>query len=229
MDLDLLGPLGAAAGAVAGAAAGAAAGALTRLVLRRRARVTAPGCVAGAAVLGGGLGLLLAGGLVAARWVPLLAVLCWLAAAGTSTDLAHRRLPNVLTLPALPLVLVAAVPAGAGAVLRGAAGAVLLAGAYAAVHLVSPAAMGAGDVKLAGPVGAAVTAPGWAGLPVAAALAVLLSGVVAVLALVAGRARWAGGLPHGPALLGAALAVLPAAVVPVVSGTVTCSGAVTGG
>ncbi|BBG01914.1 MULTISPECIES: prepilin peptidase [Pseudonocardia] len=209
-------------GLLTGGAAGVAAGMSTRYGLGRCARLSAPGCPAALAVGGAGLGLLVAGGLLGVRWLPLLAVLGWLAVAGTITDLAHRRLPNALTLPALPLVLLAAVPAGGPAVLRGAAGALLLGGAYAAVHLVSPVAMGAGDVKLAGPVGAAVAAPGWAGLPVAAGLAVLVSGVVAVLALLSGRAHRGSGLPHGPVLLGAALS----AVLLAVTGTVTCSGAV---
>lgn len=219
MDLHLLAAL------FAGAVTGTATGLSTRYVLRRCSGLTAPGCPAALGVAGAGLGLFAAGGVLAARWLPLLAVLCWLVVAGTSTDLAHRRLPNVLTLPALPVVLVALVPAGGTAVLRAGAGALLLAGAYAVVHLVAPVAMGAGDVKLAGPVGAAVTAPGWGGLPVTALLAMLVSGLVAVLALLAGRARWGSRLPHGPVLLGAALTAL----LPVVTGTVTCSGATTTG
>lgn len=115
-------------------------------------------------------------------------------------------------LSALPVVLLALVPAGPAAVLRGLAGAVLLAGAYALVHLASPGAMGAGDVKLAGPVGAAVTGTAWVALPVSAVLAMLLSAAVAAFALVAGRARWGSALPHGPVLLGSALVVVVAGV-----------------
>ncbi|SFN59892.1 leader peptidase (prepilin peptidase) / N-methyltransferase [Pseudonocardia ammonioxydans] len=188
-------------------AAGGLAGALTRrwlARLRRGVAVDPPWCEAGLAVLWAVLGVL------AARWVPLLAVLCWLGVAGAATDLLRRRLPDALTLPALPVVLAALVPAGPAAVLRGVAGAVLLAGVYAAVHLVSPVAMGAGDVKLAAPVGAAVTGGAWAGLPVAAVLAAVLSAVVAAGALLAGRARWGSGLPHGPVLLGSALVVVTA-------------------
>ena len=194
-------------------AAGGLAGALTRrwlARLRRGVAVDPPWCEAGLAVLWAVLGVLVAAGALAARWVPLLAVLCWLGVAGAATDLLRRRLPDALTLPALPVVLAALVPAGPPAVLRGLAGAVLLAGAYAAVHLVSPVAMGAGDVKLAAPVGAAVTGGTWAGLPIAAVLAAALSAVVAAGALLAGRARWGSGLPHGPVLLGAALVVVTA-------------------
>jgi leader peptidase (prepilin peptidase)/N-methyltransferase len=197
----------------AGALAGALTGALTRwwlARLRRGAPVGPPWCEAGTAALWAVLAALAAAGAVEARWVPLLAALGWLAVAGSATDLLGRRLPNALTLPAVPLVAGALLPAGAGAVLRGVAGAVLLAGAYAAVHLVSPVAMGAGDVKLALSVGAAVTGSAWSALPLAAVLAAVLSTVVAGGAAVAGRARWGSRLPHGPVLLASALVVVGA-------------------
>ncbi|MEQ3549804.1 A24 family peptidase [Pseudonocardia nematodicida] len=209
-------PLGAALPLVAAVlcgAAGALAGALTRrwlVRLRRGAPVEPPWCEVGLGVLWAALGVGVAGSLVDVRWAALLTVLSWLTVAGSATDLLRRRLPNALTLPALPLVLLALVPAGEAAVLRGLGGALVLAGAYAVVHLVSPVAMGAGDVKLAGAVGAAVTGPAWASLPVAAVLVVQLSAVVAVVALVSGRAGWRTGLPHGPVLLGSALVVVVA-------------------
>ncbi|MBC3192576.1 prepilin peptidase [Pseudonocardia sp. C8] len=194
-------------------AAGALAGALTRCWLarlRRGAPVEPPWCEAGLGVLWAGLGAVGAGGLIDVRWAPVLAVVCWLGVAGAATDLLRRRLPDALTLPALPAVVLALLPAGPGAVLRGVAGALLLAGAYAAVHLISPVAMGAGDVKLAGPVGAAVTGPSWSALAAAALLTALLSAAVAGCALLAGRARWGSRLPHGPVLLGSALVVIVA-------------------
>lgn len=201
--MDLLVTLGA-------GAAGALAGIPTRWWLvgsARGAPVRPPWCEAGLGVLWAVAGWLVVTGRLDPRWAPLLAGLCWLAVAGSATDLLRHRLPDALTLPALPAALLALVPAGGPAVARGLGGALLLAGAYALVHLVSPAAMGAGDVKLAGPVGAAVAGPGWAALPVAAALAAVLSAVVAGAVLVTGRAGRGSRVPHGPALLGAALAV----------------------
>lgn len=202
--------------AVLAGATGALAGATTRrwlVRLRRGAPVGPPWCELGLGGLWAVLAGLVAGGLLQARWAPLLAVLAWLGVAGSATDLLRRRLPNALTVPALPLVLVALAPAGPAAVLRGLAGAALLAGAYAVVHLVSPVAMGAGDVKLAGPVGAALAGPSWMALPVAAVLAAVLAAVVAACALLAGRAGWTSRLPHGPVLLGPAFAVTTAGAV----------------
>ena len=73
-------------------------------------------------------------------------VLVWLAALSVY-DIRERRLPNWLTMPGAAVILVMAAMHGRGgpAVL----GAVALFAVYVVVHLVSPAAMGAGDVKLA--------------------------------------------------------------------------------
>jgi hypothetical protein len=76
----------------------------------------------------------------------------WLTAL-TGFDLARRRLPNLLTLPGAVAILGWAVTTGraAGPALAGAAA--LFAG-YLLIHLVAPADLGAGDVKLALGVGA---------------------------------------------------------------------------
>ncbi len=196
---------------VVAATVGAVAGGLTRrwlARLRRGADVPAPWCELASApvwsvpVLGWSVGA------VPGALLPLLLGLGWLGVAGSAVDLRRHRLPDVLTLPALPCVLALLVPVGAEAVLRGAAGAVLLAAAHAAVHLIAPSAMGAGDVKLAAPVGAALAGPSWAALPAGAVLALLLTGLLAVGGMLAGRCdRWTR-LPHGPSMLASAWAVV---------------------
>lgn len=146
-----------------------------------------------------------------AWWLPVPAVIAWLAVVLTATDLRYRRLPNAVTMPAYPvlavLIAVAAFAGpGPGLATRAATAAVVLFVVHAAVHLAAPRHLGAGDVKLAGLVGAVLGAVSWS--------AVLLGPVVAAavttaLALVSrGRAA-----PHGPGLLAGALlvAVFPAA------------------
>ena len=118
-------------------------------------------------------------------------------------DIRHRRLPNVLTLPGAAIVLAGAVITGDG---RGATlGAAALFAAYAAVHLVAPAAMGAGDVKLAIGVGALTGALGpdvWAlAALLAAALTLGWSGV-----LLAWRADAT--VPHGVSMCVSAAVVM---------------------
>ncbi|MER5674208.1 prepilin peptidase [Pseudonocardia alni] len=200
---------------VPAAALGLVVGAGTRWLLVRLPRgapVPVGWCEAGLAPCWAAVALAVQAGRLDPRWAALLAALSWLAVAGSATDLLVRRLPNALTVPALGLVLVALVPAGSVAVQRGLAGAVLLGGAYLVVHLVSPHAMGGGDVKLAAPVGAAAAGAGWALLPVVAVGAAVASAAVALVAVLAGRAAWGSRLPHGPVLLGVALAVVAVAV-----------------
>jgi leader peptidase (prepilin peptidase)/N-methyltransferase len=115
-------------------------------------------------------------------------------------DIRRHRLPNALTLPGAAVVLVVAAVCGHG--LAAVVGAVALAGTYLVVHLVAPAAMGAGDVKLALGLGALTGAFGadvWALAAVGAALLTALCG------LLTGLRR----LPHGPSMcLASAAAVL---------------------
>ena len=79
-------------------------------------------------------------------------VLAWLAVLSVY-DIRERRLPNWLTMPGAAVILAVAAAAGRG--VPALLGAVALAGLYLVVHLLAPAAMGAGDVKLAAGLGGA--------------------------------------------------------------------------
>ena len=92
---------------------------------------------------------------VPVRWLPVLLGLGWLAVAAGAVDVLHRRLPDALTLPALPVALLLLVPLGGdGGGCAGWWARSSPCAAHGAVHLVAPAAMGGGDVKLAAPLGA---------------------------------------------------------------------------
>ncbi len=196
-------------------AAGVAAGAAARWVLgrlRRGASVPAPWCEVATALLWAPVAAAWAGGLLAPGWVPMLLGLGWLAVAASAVDLAHRRLPDALTLPALPALLVLVAPLGPDAVLRAAAGAVVLVTVHAAVHLAVPRSLGAGDVKLAGPVGAVLAAASWVALPAWAVLAALITVGWAALGALRGRPSGAAtALPHGVSMLAACWLVTAAA------------------
>lgn len=133
-------------------------------------------------------------------------LLAWLTALSVF-DIRERRLPNWLTLPGAVVVLGVAAAAGRGvpAVL----GAVGLTGLYLVVHLVVPAAMGAGDVKLAVGVGALTGAFGYDVWVLAAVGAPLLT---AIWALVALTRRSSSTVPHGPSMCIATLAASAAAM-----------------
>ena len=110
------------------AALGLPAGAVARRVLgrlRRGARVPPPWCEAGVALTWSTVGATVGGGVVPARWLPVLLGLGWLAVAAGAVDVLHQRLPDALTLPALPLALLLLVPLGAEVVLRAGLGAVV--------------------------------------------------------------------------------------------------------
>ena len=120
-------------------------------------------------------------------------VLAWLTAL-SCYDVAQRRLPNLLTLPGAALILLAAGCTGRG--WPAVAGATALAGLYLLVHLVAPAGMGAGDVKLAIGLGALAGCFGVAVWFLAALAAPLLTAVLGV----AGAVRGAATVPHGPSM-----------------------------
>ncbi|MEJ2857276.1 MULTISPECIES: A24 family peptidase [unclassified Saccharothrix] len=129
------------------------------------------------------------------RWLPVPLLVAWLGVLLSVVDFRHRRLPDLLTLPAYPLV--GALLWVCGADLgRALAGGVAYFGLHWAVHVVSPASMGGGDVKLSGPLGAVLGSVSWWGLPAGAVLASAIT-----LAVALGRPR--DGPPHGPGLVGA--------------------------
>ena len=132
-------------------------------------------------------------------------VLAWLTVL-SAYDICMRRLPNWLTLPGAIVILVVAATTGRGG--PAVVGAVALAGVYLVVHLIAPAAMGAGDVKLALGVGALTGSFGFDVWTLAAVGAPLLT---AAWALVVVRRQRT--VPHGPSMCLATVAAAMLAIV----------------
>ena len=121
----------------------------------------------------------------------------------TVYDIRERRLPNWLTVPGALAILAVAAATGRGVpALMGAIG---LAGVYLVVHLMSPASMGAGDVKLAVGVGGLTGAYGLDVWALAAIVAPLLTAMWAVAAV---YRRSGSAVPHGPSMCVATLAAV---------------------
>ncbi|HWT47112.1 MAG TPA: A24 family peptidase [Mycobacterium sp.] len=137
-------------------------------------------------------------------------VLGWLAVL-SCYDLRQRRLPNPLTLPGAGAILLAAAWAGRG--LPALAGAAALTGIYLLVHLVAPAAMGAGDVKLAIGLGGLAGCFGVEVWFLAALAAPLLTALWGLVARFCGRAGAAATVPHGPSMCLATAGAVSLAVV----------------
>jgi leader peptidase (prepilin peptidase) / N-methyltransferase len=205
--------------ATAGAAAGAAARPLlTRL--RRGVTVHKGWTALGVATLWTLAGWRTETGHLPWWWLPIPLVVAWLAVTLTAVDLKHRRLPNALTLPAYPAiaaaVTLAAIQSGRHVAEGALLGAVVLGGGYLMIHLLSPAAMGGGDVKLSGSQGAVMGAVGMPAVLVGTALAAALTLALSLTAPKSQRRQWRSGIPHGPALLAATyvIATFPAIPTP---------------
>jgi leader peptidase (prepilin peptidase) / N-methyltransferase len=122
-------------------------------------------------------------------------------------DIRERRLPNWLTMPGALAILAMAAAVGRGhPALLGAIG---LAGLYLVVHLISPAAMGAGDVKLAAGVGGLT---GAFGLDVWALGAVTAPLLTAIWACVWVARSSENAVPHGPSMCLATVAATTLAI-----------------
>jgi leader peptidase (prepilin peptidase)/N-methyltransferase len=106
-------------------------------------------------------------------------------------DIRDRRLPNALTLPGAAVILLACAVAGRG--VPALLGAVALTVVYLLVHLVDPAGMGGGDVKLAIGLGGLSGYFGAGAWFLAALAAPMLTALVAVL-------RGQRTVPHGPSM-----------------------------
>ncbi|MDH6225635.1 MULTISPECIES: A24 family peptidase [Streptomyces] len=134
-----------------------------------------------------------------------------------AVDLRVRRLPDVLTLPlavtALALLGVAALlPEHAGRWTGASLGALALSGGHLVLHLISPAGMGFGDVKLALTTGAVLGWYGWGVLLLGAFAGFLLGGLYGLALVVLRRADRRTEMPFGPFLLaGAFLGLLAGA------------------
>jgi leader peptidase (prepilin peptidase)/N-methyltransferase len=162
------------------------------------------------AVLFGALAIRVHPGLV-------LAAACWLAACAVPLafiDAAVRRLPDRLTIPAYAgtavLLLAAAAVSGHWPILlRAALGGLALAAFYLALLLISPSAMGLGDVKLAASLGTLLAWFGWRTLIAGGFAGFLLGGLFGLALLVSGRATRKQHIPFGPfMILGAFLVIL---------------------
>lgn len=189
---------------IAGGVSGVVAGTGARWVvgrIRRGARVRPPGCEVAVGLAWAALATAWAGGEVPTAWLPALSWLAWIGVAAAAVDLRHHRLPDALTLPALPVALLLLAPLGPAAVLRATMGAVVAVAAHAVVLWLAPRAMGAGDVKVAAPLGAVLAAVSWPAVAVAAVSAALCTGLLAAIGLATGRLRRTSPVPHGPSMV----------------------------
>lgn len=129
-------------------------------------------------------------------------------------DLAVQRLPDQLTLPAYPamivlLALAAIVTDDGGALVRALLGGLVLGAGFLVLGLASAGQLGGGDIKLAGLVGLALGWIGWRPLVMGTCLGFVLAALAGFCLLATGRIARRGRITFGPfMLLGALLAIL---------------------
>jgi leader peptidase (prepilin peptidase)/N-methyltransferase len=144
---------------------------------------------------------------------PAIAAFAYLAAIGvalTQIDVAVQRLPDRLTLPAYPaLVVLLAFAALAGndwgAFGRALLGALAIGAGYLLLGLASGGQLGGGDIKLAGLTGLVLGWLSWHTLIVGTCAGFLLAGAISAGLLVTRRIRRGSPISFGPYLLGGAL------------------------
>jgi leader peptidase (prepilin peptidase)/N-methyltransferase len=145
--------------------------------------------------------------------VPALLFFTALGVALAAIDLDVRRLPDVLVLPAYPVLAVLLAGAAAarddwGSLARAGLGGLVLFGFFFALAMLYPAGMGFGDVKLAGVIGMLLGYLSWGALLAGAFAGFFLGAVVGVVAMAVGSAGRKTALPFGPFMVIGALAAL---------------------
>lgn len=123
-------------------------------------------------------------------------------------DLRHRIIPNRVVYPSLlafaAYIVVVGLAGGGLDVIRAGIGMLAYGGVLLLVAIVSPKGMGMGDVKLAALIGLVLGSVGLRYMTVAGGAGVLLGGVGAIVALIAGASR-KHAIPFGPFLAAGAL------------------------
>jgi len=158
-------------------------------------------------------------GLLLARFggQPAVAAFAFLGVLGvalTQIDIAVHRLPDRLTLPAYPALIVllgiaAAIGGADSALVRALLGGLVLAAVYLLLGLVSGGQLGGGDIKLAGLIGLVLGWTGWPALIFGACLGFVLAGLAGLVLLIGRRAARRSMISFGPFMLcGALLAIV---------------------
>jgi leader peptidase (prepilin peptidase) / N-methyltransferase len=127
-----------------------------------------------------------------------------------AVDVAVHRLPDRLTLPAYPVLVVllgaaAAIGHDGGALVRALLASVALTACYLLLAVLRPGQLGGGDIKLAGPLGLGLGWLGWQAVLAGTVLAFAATAVASLALLAVRRIGLRDAICFGPFMLGGAL------------------------
>jgi len=198
---------------------GALAGLGLRLLLGRLRR----GAAIRAGVLELATAVVSAAGVLLAHGRPQLGLVLWAGILGvglSAGDLKHHRLPDALTLPAIPISLATValtgwLAPGSGSVLRAVLGGAVLGVIFGLLAFLTPRIMGWGDVKLVVSVGILLGFVSWSALLLGLIAAFVLGALASIVGIVVRRWNLKSAIPFGPFLLAGCwlVLVLPPATV----------------
>jgi leader peptidase (prepilin peptidase)/N-methyltransferase len=136
------------------------------------------------------------------RDLPAFLALAFVALILTVIDIEHRRIPNAIVLPAIPVFVALLTLAGEwGSLSRAVVAGAALFAFYLAIALVTPRGMGMGDVKLAALVGVALGWIGWDALVVGAFAAFVLGAFGGLIMIASRGGSRKTAIPFGPWML----------------------------
>ncbi len=192
-----------AVGAAAGLGGAAGTGIRLMLARLRRGVVVPIGRLESAGALVAALTTTLAWG---RPTIGLVLLAGWLLVALSGVDIVHHRLPDAITVPALPIAAAAVgvtylLAPTSGSPLRAAASAAVLWAVFAAMARVSSSWMGRGDVKLIPTLGLLMGYGSAAAVLLGLLVAFALGSVVALAGMALGRLTPRSAIPMGPHLL----------------------------
>lgn len=198
--------------ALIGLAAGAASGWVIRLLLARLRR----GVIVRAGVLELSAAVVSAAGAGLSWPSPLVGLVLWASLLGVAlgaVDLAHHRLPDAVTLPAIPITGLLVVGTHylapeSGSITTAVVIAVVLGAAFWALSALQPRAMGLGDVKLVPSLALMTGYISVAASVLAVVIAFVLGAAAALLGLLFRRVSLSSAIPFGPFLLAGCWLVL---------------------
>lgn len=195
---------------IVGAALGVGLTPLCRHLLIRQDRRSSPVLI--------GLVTAMVFGLLAWRvssWADLLAysVFATFGVAVSMIDIAEHRIPTMLVLPAYPVIIglfgtVALLHHELVGIVRSALGLLVLPAFYLILALASQGGVGAGDIRLAGPVGWVMAWHGWTTLLIGTLLTFIVASLSGLTMIIWRSATRTTPIPFAPAIIAGALAMI---------------------